>query len=192
MVRASALLLLVMLAGCETLTEATPPPETPTPTPVLTAISGPGYTTMIPPGWESRLNDQDELHRFSAGGQPILLLERRPQGPVEVGINDVPSSIAVVRLRDRIPDEKVVGYLKNFPGTTLQQPPAHYALGEDEGVVVVYTRSLGGTPVETMDIVVNHHQVTHEAFFNAIPQLFSDRVSDMTTLMDSWSWADGP
>lgn len=183
---------LLLLAGCETLSQPTPPPDTPSPTPTLNPVTGAGYTTRIPPGWVSRLDDAAEKHRFSAGGEAVLLLERRPLGPVQRGINDVPASIAMVRLRDRIPDEKVVGYLKNFPGTTLIEPPKHYAVGADEGVQVTYSRRLEGTPVDTLDMVVNHHDRTYEMFLNTVAPLFPDQSLEVATIMDAWSWADGP
>lgn len=183
-----------LLSGCESLSDATPPPDAEvkaTPAPTARPVTGDGFTTSVAPGWVSRLGDATEVLQFSAGGKPILLIERPPSGPVRASVNDVPSSIAVVRLRDRIPDEKVVNYLKTFPGTALKAPPKHYGLGRNEGVLVVYTHDLRNTPVETLDMVVVHHGVTYEVFFTAAIPEYQARLADATQVMETWMWADG-
>lgn len=186
------LALSVMLAGCESLSDAVPPPDAATPPPVSKTVAGDGFTTSVPSGWNSRLGDATQVLQFSSGGKPILLIERSPTGRVRSNLNDVPSNIAVVRLRDRIPDEKVVNYLKNFPGTALKAPPKHFGLGRNEGVLVVYTHDLRGTPVQTLDMVVAHHAVTYEVFFTAAVPDYQARLADATQIMESWVWADGP
>ncbi|MFN2569938.1 MAG: hypothetical protein ABR564_10130 [Candidatus Dormibacteria bacterium] len=187
-----ALTIMVLLTGCESLSDPTPPPEATTPTPMARTVSGEGFTTAVAPGWSNRLGDTTEVLQFSSGGKPILLIERPPSGEVRPNVNDVPSSIAIVRLRDRIPDEKVLTYLKNFPGTILAAPPRHYGLGGDEGVLVVYTHGLRGTPVETLDMVVTHHGITHEVFFTAAVQDYQPQLADAMQVIDSWLWQDGP
>jgi hypothetical protein len=154
-------------------------------------VGGDNFTVSVPAGWKDRSSDAAEVLRFSSGGKPVLLIDRAPQAPVRANSNDIPASIAVVRLRDRLPDEKVVNYLKNFPGTTLTDQPAHYALGGDEGVFVTYQHDQAGTPVRTFDFVVAHHGLTYEIFCTATLVEFPTAVREANALIDSWTWRDG-
>lgn len=184
-------LLTLALVGCESLSAPAPPPDTPAARLTPMPVGGDNFTVSVPAGWKDRSTDAAEVLRFSSGGKPVLIINRAPQGPVRTNSSDVPASIAVVRLRDRLPDEKVVNYLKNFPGTTLTDQPAHYALGGDEGVFVTYEHSESGTRVRTFDFVIGHHNLTYEVFCTATLADFASAVKDANALIDSWTWRDG-
>lgn len=188
----------VLLVGCGggSSSSSTPPISgSGSPGPTATPSSGSPFSnarfsTVVPNGWNNKLDDQTEAAKFSNTGQLQFLVEQGPPGSVQKNLNDVNANINVVVVTQPVPDDRITAYLNsvaNNGATNLSQPQS-FTIDGATGSYITYDRDISGTPGESQDMIVNHGGSTYDIVLNTSKFAFQQQLPGLQAVMTAWRW----
>jgi hypothetical protein len=148
------------------------------------------FSTVVPAGWNNKLEAAAEVQKFSASGHVEFLVEQGPPGQMQQGINDVIANINVLLVATPVPDDQLTTYLQSVSsnGATKLSAPQPFTIDGVTGQRISYHRDIQGTPGESQDMIVNHGGNTFDIVLNTSQFAFPQQQSGLQAVLAAWRW----